>query len=140
MLKLILGLLIGGLAVWLYQSKRAREQFGQQFGTGSGTFREGVAAVASATTNSAQRVAHTIDSTPLPPQAKERARAATSAVQSAADRVKQQVAGPTSDQQPGVQVSVPPVAQSPIPEDVLAEQDAATRAAAEAERDRQTGA
>ncbi len=138
MRKLILGSLLGGLAAWLYQSERTRERLKQQLASAPDTLRGGIASVASATTHGVERVTQTIDSTPLPPQAKERARTAAAAVQSAADRMKQQIAG-SADTFQSAQPSVPSGVAALVPEDVLAEQDAAARAVAEAQQERQSG-
>jgi len=139
MRKLIFGTLLAGLATWLYRSEQTRERLRQQLATAPDTFRGGVSSMASATTNGAQRVVQTIDGAPLPAQAKERARTAAAAVQSAAEKMKQQVGGSTGDYQPPVPPTAPSMVESFVPEDVRAEQDAASRAVAEAEQERQAG-
>lgn len=133
MLRLMFGVLIGGLAAWLYRSEQTREQVRQGLAGAPVPLRQGAESLASAGVSGAERAAGLLGAAPLPPQVKDRA---TAAVRSAAEWARRGGVGSAKETQSTEQPALVP---NPIPEDILAEQDAAARAAAEARAELQAG-
>ena len=135
MLKLIFGVLVGVLAAWLSRRAGALDQVRERVASAPAPLREPARSVTSATATGAARLTRVVESAPLPPLVKSRAQAVLSAAQSSG----QSGSGTRGAVQsaPDTTVSVP--AETIIPDEVLAEQDAAARAAEEAQREKQAG-
>ena len=136
MLKFIVGVVIGGVAAALYWSVETRDRVSQRLAAAPGPVRQSVASVAASTATGAQRMASAIEGSPLPAQVKDRARPVSAGLESAAESVRKQAAGVVV----GPSASSAPVTVPSVPEEVLADQDAAARADAEAKKRPQTGA
>jgi hypothetical protein len=126
-MELLLGIVIGAAGAWFYRSRMGGEAGGGGMAMGGQDMRR---SLADAARSGADRAASLIDTTPLPRTVKDRA---TSAVRTGADRL-QNVAGSAPQEQP-----LAKMVDAPQPEDVRAEEDAARRAAADAQREQQTG-
>ena len=135
MLKLIFGVIVGVLAAWLSRRAGALDRVRQRVASAPAPLRERAQSVTSATATGAARLTQVVQSAPLPPLVKSRAQAVLSAAQSSG----QSGSGTRGAVQsaPDTTVSVP--AETIIPDEVLAEQDAAARAAEEAQREKQAG-
>jgi hypothetical protein len=123
MRNLILGAILGGLAVKFYQSQQGQELVrGQLANTASNT----------------GKMADIIDAAPVPTNMKDQADQATAALRSVARSAQQRS---TRDTTPAT-TSTTAVATTltSIPDDVLADEDAATRAANEARHEQEIGA
>ena len=138
MRNLIFGAIVGGIAAWLYRSQQARDQIRERLASAPAPVREGAESLTAAAASAAERTAGIIDSSALPRQVKDSALRVTSAIQSAA---KEAVPGePEAAAGPGAaQEAVPEPVAHVAPDDVLAEEDAAQRAAAQARREQQSG-
>ncbi len=88
-MKMLLGIVLGGLVGWLYGSERAREEAQRRLSAAPASLHQVRQSVASAAAGGAQRVGGAIDAAPLPPQVKDAASRATSTVQTAAENVGQ---------------------------------------------------
>jgi hypothetical protein len=69
-MKLLAGLLLGVVGMWLYRSEQARQKAQQMLGSTPQPVQNLGHTVASATTSSAQRVGGVIDASPLPDNVK----------------------------------------------------------------------
>ncbi len=135
MLRLIFGVVVGGLAAWLYRSEETRNQVQDRLAAAPAPLRQGSGALAEAAATGAERAASLVDATPLPPRVKDRATATARSVAGLARRGGAGLAGqPQTAEQP-----LAALVENPVPEDVRAEQDAAARAAAEARNELQAG-
>ena len=135
---LIFGAIVGGIAAWLYRSQQARDQVRERLANAPAPVREGAESLTAAAGNAAERAAAIIDSSALPRQVKDSALRVTSAIQSAAEEARpsepEAAGGPAA-----VEAAVTETVAHVAPDDVLAEEDAAQRAAAEARREQQSG-
>ena len=136
MLKLIFGVVVGVLVARLSSREGALDQVRERVGSAPAPLRERAQSVTSAAATGAARLRQVVESAPLPPLVKSRAQAALSAVQPRS----QTGSGTPGSTQSGADVNFPSAAESMIPAEVLAEQDATARAAEEAQRERQAGA
>jgi gas vesicle protein len=138
MRSLIFGAIVGGIAAWLYRSQQARDQVRERLANVPTPVREGAESLTAAAVSAAERAAGIIDSSALPRQVKDSALRVTSAIQSAAEETRpsepEAAEGPAA-----VEAAVPDPVAHVAPDDVLAEEDAAQRAAAEARREQQSG-
>ena len=135
MLKLICGVLVGVLAAWLSRRQGALDQVRERVASAPAPLRERAQSVTSATATGAARLRQVVESAPLPPLVKTRAQAVPSALHPG-----RQGPGDTGwSAQSAAESSVSLAAETIIPDEVLAEQDAAARAAQEAQREKQAG-
>jgi hypothetical protein len=134
----IFGAIVGGMAAWLYRSQQARDQIRERLANAPAPLREGAESLTAAAVSAAERTAGIIDASALPRQVKDSALRVTSAIQSAAEDARatapQAVAAPAA-----AEGAAPGSAAYVAPDDVLAEEDATQRAAAEARREQQSG-
>jgi len=135
---LIVGVLVGAFGAWVYRSERAREQFRQQVSSAPAPVRQRAESLASAAVGGSRRIAGVVDASPLPPQVKDRTTRVAAAVQSAVERARG-LTKTDGGEQPAEQ-PLAALVDNPVPEEVLAEEDAAARAAADALREQQAGA
>ncbi len=137
--KLILALVVGGIATWLYRSQQARDKVSAQLAGAPAPVRQGAESLAAAAASAAERAGGMIDSTSLPQQVKDSAFRVTSAIQSATKdpQGKQPEGGATA--RTNTDAAVAKSVDHLIPDEVLAEEDATARASAEARRQQQTG-
>src|SRR5438067_3029739 len=135
MRRLIVGLIVGGIAVKLYRSAQAREIVGDSLSVDRGRVRQRAQSLAATSARTTRRIADVIDAAPVPPQARDQASQATAALRSLAANMQ----GPADPH--GAQIPSEPdrLASAGIPDDLQAEQDAAVRAAADASREQQAG-
>lgn len=96
-MQLLIGIILGAAAAWLYSSDRARARAQERLSTVPDTFGQMRQAVASAAAEGAQRVSEAIDSAPLPDPVKGPASAAAFSAWAAADQLGQGAA----DTEPG---------------------------------------
>ena len=136
MLKLIFGVVVGVLVARLSSRAGALDQVRERVGSAPAPLRERAQSVTSAAATGAARLRQVVESAPLPPLVKSRAQTALSAVQARS----QTGSGTGGSAQSAADVNFPSAAESMIPAEVLAEQDATARAAEEAQRERQAGA
>ena len=135
MSKLIFGVIVGVLAAWLSRRAGALDQVRQRVASAPAPLRERAQSVTSATATGAARLTQVVQSAPVPPLVKSRAQAVLSAVQPS-----RQSPGKTGESaQSAAETSVSLAAETMIPDEVLAEQDAAARAAQEAQQEKQAG-
>ena len=135
---LIFGAIVGGIAAWLYRSQQARDQIRERLASAPAPVREGAESLTAAAVSAAERTAGIIDSSALPRQVKDSALRVTSAIQSAAENAR--ATAPEAAVAPAaVEAAAPEAVAHVAPDDVLAEEDAAQRAAAEARREQQSG-
>jgi hypothetical protein len=135
MLKLIVGVVVGVLVARLSSRTGALDEIRQRAASAPAPLRERAQSVTSASATGAVRLRQVVESAPVPPLVKSRAQAVLSAVQP-----RRQTGSDTGGSaQSATDVSVSPGAESMIPEEVLAEQDATVRAAQEAQREKQAG-
>jgi hypothetical protein len=135
MLKLIFGVVVGVLVARLSSREGALDRVRERVGSAPAPLRERAQSVTSAAATGAARLRQVVESAPLPPLVKSRAQAALSAVQP-----RSQTGSSTGGSaQSGADVNFPSPAESMIPAEVLAEQDATARAAEEAQREHQAG-
>ena len=135
---LIFGAIVGGIAAWLYRSQQARDNVRERLASAPTPVRQGAESLTAAAAIAAERAADVIDATSLPRQVKDSALRVTSAIQSAAEEARpsepEAAGGPAA-----VEAAVTETVAHVAPDDVLAEEDAAQRAAAEARREQQSG-
>jgi hypothetical protein len=136
MLKLIVGVVVGVLLARLSSRKGALDEARQRVASAPAPLRERARSVTSAAATGAARLTQVVESAPLPPLVKSRAQAALSAIQPRS----QTGSGTRGSAQSAADVNFPSAAESIIPAEVLAEQDATARAAEKAQRERQAGA
>lgn len=139
MRKLLLGLLVGGVATWMFRSRNARDYLGQKSANAPAPVRQRAESLAVSTASGVDRLAAIVEAAPLPRQIKDSAGPVIAAARSATDaaREKTHAAAPEPAQTEG---TVAEPVSTGTPADVLAEQDAGTRAAAEALQEKQSGA
>jgi len=135
MLKLIVGVVVGVLLARLSSRKGALDQVRQRVASAPAPLRQRAQSVTSATAAGAARLTQVVESAPVPPLVKSRAQAALSALQPRS----QTGSGTGGSAQSGADVNFLSPAESMIPAEVLAEQDASARAAEEAQREQQAG-
>ncbi len=87
--KLLIGVVLGALAAWLYGSERARKEVRQRIAAAPESLQQVKQTAASVAATGAQRVAEAIDSAPLPEQVKDTASGAAFNVWAAADNLGQ---------------------------------------------------
>jgi hypothetical protein len=135
MLKLIVGVVVGVLVARLSSRKGALDEIRQRAASAPAPLRERAQSVTSVGATGAARLRRVVESAPVPPLVKSRAQSVLSAVQSG-----RQSPGDTGQSaQSTAETSVSLAAESMIPDEVLAEQDATARAAQEAQREKQAG-
>jgi hypothetical protein len=135
MLKLMVGVVVGVLVAWLSRREGALDPIRQRVASAPAPLRERAQSVTSATATGAARLTQVVQSAPVPPLVKSRAQAVLSAVQPG-----RQSPGKTGESaQSAAETSVSLAAETMIPDEVLAEQDAAARAAQEAQQEKQAG-
>jgi hypothetical protein len=101
-MKFLLGVVVGSVAMWLYQSERVREEAQRRLSTAPATLQQARQSAVSATAAGAERVSEAIDGAPLPPQVRDAASRATSAVRTTAEGMGQRPdADPTGDEEAG---------------------------------------
>jgi hypothetical protein len=135
MLKLILGVVVGVLAARLSSREGALDQLGVWVASAPAPLRERADSVRAATATGARRLTDVVQSAPLPPPVKSRAQAALAAVQTS----RPWTGGPATPPQSAESLGVSTATETVIPDEVLAEQDAAARAAEDAQREQQAG-
>jgi hypothetical protein len=89
--KLLIGVVLGALAAWLYGSERARKEVQQRIAAAPDSLQQVKQTAASVAATGAQRVAEAIDTAPLPAQVKDTAGGAAFNVSAAADNLGQPV-------------------------------------------------
>ncbi|MCA1644504.1 MAG: hypothetical protein LC797_03220 [Chloroflexi bacterium] len=97
-MKMLMGVVLGALAAWLYGSERARQEVRWRFATTPETLQQVKQTVTSVAATGAQRLAEAIDSAPLPEQVKDTASDAAFNVWAAADNLGQPVSDAGSAQ------------------------------------------
>jgi hypothetical protein len=97
-MKIIIGMVLGGLAVWLYRSERARDEVSQRFATAPEPLQQLRHTVASAVATGAQRFSEAIDSAPVADHVKDSASEAAFTVWAAADKLGQTSPEPKATQ------------------------------------------
>jgi hypothetical protein len=105
-MKLLIGMVLGGLTVWLYMSERGRSELRRRFATAPESVEHLRHTLASATAAGAQRISEAIDSAPLADPVKDTASEAAFNVWAAADKLGQ------STPEPEVRASGDPRAES----------------------------
>ena len=88
-MKIVMGVIVGALGVWLYRSERVRKEVGDRFSGAPESLQHVQQSAASATANAAQRVSEVIDSAPVPEQVKGSVSGAAFNVWAAADNLGQ---------------------------------------------------
>ena len=135
MVKLIFGVIVGVLSAWLSSREGALDQVRQRAASAPAPLRERAQSVTWASATGAARLRQVVESAPVPPRVKSRAQAVLSAVQPG-----RQSPGTTGEAaQSAAEASVSLAAETMIPDEVLAEQDVAARAAQEAQQEKQAG-
>jgi gas vesicle protein len=84
---LILGVIVGVVAAWLYRSQQARDTVRERLASVPSPVRQGAQSVAAAAASAADRAASIIDSTALPKQPKDSAPVIESVAHAAPDEV-----------------------------------------------------
>jgi len=139
-LKSIVGVLVGILAARLIRREGVRGQIEEWFTLAPSPLREAAESAISVAATTVDQIAVVLEGSRLPPAVKTRAHAAAAAV-----RANAVAAGPSSGHSESTQpapehLGAPSLEiQSAIPDEVLAEQDAAARAVEEARRQQQAG-
>jgi hypothetical protein len=133
-LKLILGFVVGVLGARLSRRDSVRNQLREWFAVTPASVRERAESVRSAAVTGAQRLTQVVNSAPLPQVVK-------SAVQKplAAAQATREAKGSNGSARSAENIGLSQSEQGEITEEVLAEQDAATRASEEARREQQAG-
>ena len=90
-MKVLIGVIVGLMAAWIYSSERARKELQQRFSEAPRVLEQLQHTGASLASTGAQRVAEAIDSAPLPEQVKDTASGAAFNVWAAADNLGQPV-------------------------------------------------
>ncbi len=134
MLELIFGVVLGGFGAWFGSSRPGRERLQQWFSAAPEPMRQQANAMVTTTVSGINRVGGAVDATPVTRQLKDRLVQATSAARPRAGDV-----GSPIDAQPTEQ-PLTAFVDNPEPEEIRAEEDAAAQAAADARRERETGA
>jgi hypothetical protein len=88
-MKLLIGMVLGGLAAWLYSSDRVQRELQHRFASAPESIQQLQQAVATAAASGAQRVSETIDSAPVADRVKDAASEAAFTVWAAADKLGQ---------------------------------------------------
>jgi len=134
-LKLIVGVVVGLLAAWLSSREGALDPVRNWVASVPAPLRERADSVTSATATGAQRLTDVVQSAPVPSVVKSRAQAAMAAVQA-----RRQSGGGSAGSPPSAEnLTVSSAHETMIPDEVLAEQDAAARRAEDARREQQAG-
>lgn len=87
--KMLMGMIVGALAAWLYTSERARNEVQRRLSVAPESVSQLQQTAASVAASGAQRVAEAIDSAPLPDRVKDTASGAAFNVWAAADQFGQ---------------------------------------------------
>ena len=88
-MKFLIGVVLGGLAAWLYGSDSVRRELRDRFASAPDSLQQLQQTVASVAASGAQRVAETIDSAPVADRVKGAASDAAFTVWAAADKLGQ---------------------------------------------------
>jgi hypothetical protein len=99
-MKILIGMIVGGLAAWLYSSSRARELIGQGVAAAPDSLQQLRRTAATFTATGAQRAAEVIDSAPVSERVKDTASGAAFNVWAAADQLSQTASETTGVQSP----------------------------------------
>jgi hypothetical protein len=88
-MKLLIGMVLGGLAAWLYSSDRVQRELQHRFASAPESIQQLQQTVATAAASGAQRVSETIDSAPVADRVKDAASEGAFNVSAAADKLGQ---------------------------------------------------